>query len=150
MVLTQGFIARNARGETVLLGRGGSDTSAAYIAGKLDAERLEIWTDVPGMFSADPRAVPGFAAAEGPALRRGAGNRLDRRFGAASARDIPGAPCRDSALDQEHCAAGSVGTVIAQDAGDDAPRVKAVSRRMGITLVSMETLGMWQEVGFLS
>src|SRR5690606_26318175 len=57
-VLTQGFIARNAQGETVLLGRGGSDTSAAYIAGMLEARRLENWTDVPGFFSADPKAVP--------------------------------------------------------------------------------------------
>src|SRR5690606_5274622 len=57
-VLTQGFIARNAHGETVLLGRGGSDTSAAYLAGLLAARRLENWTDVPGFFSADPKAVP--------------------------------------------------------------------------------------------
>ena len=58
VVITQGFIASNEAGETVLLGRGGSDTSAAYIAAKLGAARLEIWTDVPGMFSANPRAVP--------------------------------------------------------------------------------------------
>ncbi|MBT8422405.1 MAG: bifunctional aspartate kinase/diaminopimelate decarboxylase, partial [Gammaproteobacteria bacterium] len=44
----------------------------------------------------------------------------------------------------------ATGTVIAQEAGDDAPRVKAISSRDGITLVSMETLGMWQQVGFLS
>jgi len=58
VVLTQGFIASNAAGETVLLGRGGSDTSAAYFAARLQAQRLEIWTDVPGMFTADPRVVP--------------------------------------------------------------------------------------------
>ena len=58
VVLTQGFIARNCDGDTVLLGRGGSDTSGAYFAARLSAQRLEIWTDVPGMFSANPRAVP--------------------------------------------------------------------------------------------
>ena len=58
VIITQGFIARNAAGETVLLGRGGSDTSAAYFAAKLQAKRCEIWTDVPGMFTADPRQVP--------------------------------------------------------------------------------------------
>ena len=58
VVLTQGFIARNEWGETVLLGRGGSDTSAAYLAARLQARRLEIWTDVPGMFTADPHVVP--------------------------------------------------------------------------------------------
>ena len=58
VILTQGFIARNAHGDTVLLGRGGSDVSAAYFAAKLQARRLEIWTDVPGIFTADPKLVP--------------------------------------------------------------------------------------------
>src|SRR5690606_2961381 len=56
--ITQGFIASDDAGDTVLLGRGGSDTSASYFAAKLQARRLEIWTDVPGMFSANPRSVP--------------------------------------------------------------------------------------------
>src|SRR5690606_28198904 len=56
--ITQGFIASDDHGDTVLLGRGGSDTSASYFAAKLSALRLEIWTDVPGMFSANPRTVP--------------------------------------------------------------------------------------------
>jgi diaminopimelate decarboxylase/aspartate kinase len=59
VILTQGFIASNAEGESVLLGRGGSDTSAAYFAAKLSAVGLEIWTDVPGLFSANPRVVSG-------------------------------------------------------------------------------------------
>src|SRR5258708_6996943 len=58
VVITQGFIAANAAGETVLLGRGGSDTSAAYFAAKLSAARLQDWTAAPGLFSANPRAVP--------------------------------------------------------------------------------------------
>lgn len=57
VLVTQGFIARTKEGDTVLLGRGGSDTSAALLAGRLSAERLEIWTDVPGLFSTDPRLV---------------------------------------------------------------------------------------------
>ena len=56
--VTQGFIASNRDGDTVLLGRGGSDTSAAYFAAKLQASYLEIWTDVPGMFTANPRLIP--------------------------------------------------------------------------------------------
>ena len=58
ILLTQGFTARTSSGETALLGRGGSDTSAALLAGRLSAEWLEIWTDVPGLFSADPRLIP--------------------------------------------------------------------------------------------
>lgn len=58
VVITQGYIAAHPGGATVLLGRGGSDTSAALLAGRLAADRVEIWTDVPGLFSADPRVVP--------------------------------------------------------------------------------------------
>jgi len=57
VLITQGFVASNNTGQTVLLGRGGSDTSAALLAGRLSAQRLEIWTDVPGLFSADPRLI---------------------------------------------------------------------------------------------
>lgn len=58
VVITQGFIARMPSGGTALLGRGGSDTSAALLGGRIGAERVEIWTDVPGLFSADPRVIP--------------------------------------------------------------------------------------------
>ena len=58
LCITQGFIARNHEGETVLLGRGGSDTSATLLAGGLNARRCEIWSDVPGFYSTDPRRIP--------------------------------------------------------------------------------------------
>jgi len=58
VLVTQGFTVRSPDGRTALLGRGGSDTSAALLAGRLQSQRLEIWTDVPGLFSADPRRVP--------------------------------------------------------------------------------------------
>jgi aspartokinase/homoserine dehydrogenase 1 len=58
LALMPGFFAANDRGETVLLGRGGSDLSAALAAAALEAELLEIWTDVDGIFTADPRLVP--------------------------------------------------------------------------------------------
>lgn len=53
-----GFVASNAAGLTTTLGRGGSDYTAAILAGSLDAKVLEIWTDVSGMMTADPRLVP--------------------------------------------------------------------------------------------
>ena len=52
-----GFIARTEAGDTSTLGRGGSDFTAAIIAAALDVEQLEIWTDVSGMFSANPTLV---------------------------------------------------------------------------------------------
>jgi len=59
IIVTQGFIASDQNGDTVLLGREGSDTSAAYFAAMLKAERLEIWTDVTGVFSSNPREIAG-------------------------------------------------------------------------------------------
>ncbi len=149
MLLTQGFIARHADGGTAVLGRGGSDTSAACFGALLGAQRVEIWTDVPGMFSANPREVPDA--------------RLLTRLDYAEAQEIAttGAkvlhprsikPCRDAGvpmaiLDTER--PDLPGTSIDGDALT-VPGVKAISRRNGIVLVSMESVGMWQQVGFLA
>ena len=149
MLLTQGFIARHRDGDTAILGRGGSDTSAAYFGALLGAQRVEIWTDVPGMFSANPREVPDA--------------RLLTRLDYAEAQEIAttGAkvlhprsikPCRDAGvpmaiLDTER--PELPGTSIDGDA-ITVPGVKAISRRNGIVLVAMESVGMWQQVGFLA
>jgi aspartokinase/homoserine dehydrogenase 1 len=55
--IVPGFIASSDRNETTTLGRGGSDYTAAIIAAALNADRLEIWTDVDGFMTADPRKV---------------------------------------------------------------------------------------------
>ncbi len=150
VVITQGFIAANAAGETVLLGRGGSDTSAAYFAAKLSAARLEIWTDVPGLFSANPRAVPTA--------------RLLRELHYDEAQEIAsnGAkvlhprcvlPVRQYKIPLHVYATqapGLEGTVISANVADSAAQVKAIAIKKGITLVSMESPGMWHQVGFLA
>ena len=149
-VLTQGFIAANAKGETVLLGRGGSDVSAALFAAKLRAERLEIWTDVPGMFSADPRLT--------------ASARLLRDLSYEEAHEIalmgarvmhPRAlpPLRRAAIAvQVRCTMQpqAPGTRISAAPADTSARVKAVAVRNGLVLVSMTTTAMWGEAGFLA
>lgn len=56
-VVLPGFVAATADGETTTLGRGGSDYTAAIIAAALHADVLDIWTDVSGMMTADPRMV---------------------------------------------------------------------------------------------
>ncbi|MBL7961263.1 aspartate kinase, partial [bacterium] len=58
VVLTQGFIGCTVNGITTTLGRGGSDYSAALLGAALDAEDIEIWTDVDGVLTTDPRIVP--------------------------------------------------------------------------------------------
>ncbi len=148
--LTQGFIARNADAETVLLGRGGSDTSAAYFAAKLEADRLEIWTDVPGMFTANPADVPSA--------------RLLKSLDYQEAQELAtmGAevlhprcidPIRRHGIPLEIRwieAPEAPNTRISDDSPALGPQVKAISAKTDVTLISMETLGMWQEVGFLA
>lgn len=57
VIVIPGFIARDEGGFTTTLGRGGSDYTAAVLASVLEADALEIWTDVSGMMTADPRYV---------------------------------------------------------------------------------------------
>ncbi|MDE5733362.1 MAG: aspartate kinase [Bacteroidales bacterium] len=56
-VITQGFIGSNLKGEQTVLGRGGSDYSASLIGMAVGAQQIEIWTDVDGVRTADPRKV---------------------------------------------------------------------------------------------
>nr|EGQ9117111.1 lysine-sensitive aspartokinase 3 [Vibrio parahaemolyticus] len=58
VVITQGFIGSDEEGNTTTLGRGGSDYSTALIAEGVKASGLEIWTDVPGIYTTDPRIAP--------------------------------------------------------------------------------------------
>ena len=150
LVITQGFIASDDGGQTVLLGRGGSDTSAAYLAAKLEAQRLEIWTDVPGMFSANPRATPTA--------------RLLRTLHYDEAQEIAtsGAkvlhprcilPARQYGIPLHIYATQApqlAGTVLTAAGGDGSAQVKAVCTKKGITLISLESPGMWHQVGFLA
>lgn len=148
--ITQGFIARESEGRTVLLGRGGSDTSASYFGALLKAARVEIWTDVAGMFTANPRQVPGA--------------RLLQKLDYEEAQEIAStgakvlhprclSPLREPRvplLVKDTNRPELDGTVIGPQVREHAPSVKAISARKGITLVSMESVGMWQQVGFLA
>jgi aspartate kinase len=58
IVVTQGFVGATADGRPTTLGRGGSDFTAAILGAALEASRVEIWTDVNGLMTADPRIVP--------------------------------------------------------------------------------------------
>ncbi|AJC67847.1 MULTISPECIES: lysine-sensitive aspartokinase 3 [Dickeya] len=58
LIITQGFIGSEAKGRTTTLGRGGSDYTAALLGEALNVSRIDIWTDVPGIYTTDPRVVP--------------------------------------------------------------------------------------------
>ena len=140
--LTQGFTARNRRGEIVVLGPGGSDTAAAYLTEKWGADRLEVWSDMPGMFTADPHLVPSA--------------RLLRRLNYQEAQEVAttgsqvlhprairtlldrGIPIHlKSTLDLT-----APNTVIEPTKNAGPAQVKAISWKRKVVLVSMETLGM--------
>jgi Aspartokinases len=111
---------------------------------------VEIWTDVAGMFTANPRQVPGA--------------RLLQRLDYEEAQEIAStgakvlhprclSPLREPRvplLIKDTNRPELDGTVIGPEVRAHAPSVKAISARKGITLVSMESVGMWQQVGFLA
>jgi len=149
VVLTQGFIAATEHDETCLLGRGGSDTSGALFAVLLEADELEIWTDVPGLFTADPRRIPSAR------LIRRIGYREAQELAALGAkvlhpRCLPpvaqaGIPVRIYSMKDP----GAEGTII-RGADANEPGVSAVTCRTGATLVTLSTLAMWETSGFLA
>jgi diaminopimelate decarboxylase/aspartate kinase len=150
LVITQGFIASDEEGNTVLLGRGGSDTSAAYLAAKLCAARLEIWTDVPGMFSANPRATPAARLLqtlhydEAQEIATSGAKVLHPRC-ILPARQY-GIPLHVLSTQAPHLP----GTVLSASGGDGRAQVKAICTKKGITLIALESPGMWHQVGFLA
>jgi len=150
VILTQGFIARNEWGETVLLGRGGSDTSASYFAARLQARRLEIWTDVPGMFTADPRVVP--SARLLLALHFNEAQELSSA-GSSVLHPRCLSPLRSNGIPLFiRCTASPEisGTVVSSVTEEIEPQVKGICLRNGLTMISMDGVGMWHEVGFLA
>lgn len=150
VIVTQGFLARGPDGETVLLGRGGSDTSAAYLAARLGACRLEIWTDVPGLFTANPGQAPDA--------------RLLRRLGYAEASEFAGrgakilhprclGPVRRHGIPLHvRCTPWPevLGTIIEDRPGHGHPGILGVATRNDLVLVSMDLEAAWQQVGVIA
>lgn len=148
-VITQGFVAADGSGQTVVLGRGGSDTSATLLAGRLGAARAEIWTDVPGMFSANPRMIPQARLLKALTFEEA------QEIAATGAKVLhPRSvrPVRENNIPlwiRSTLAPELDGTQITRS-GSQQGRVKAISVRHAITLISMETVRMWQQPGFLA
>lgn len=148
--ITQGYVARAPDGRTALLGRGGSDTSAALLAGRLEASCVEIWTDVPGLFSCDPRIdtaarlIPRLAYDEALEMAAGGARVIHgRSIRAAMAGGVP-VEIRDLGQPDHP------GTRIAAKRTEVAAGARAVCcvRRMAVLLLA--NLDTRQQVGFLA
>lgn len=148
VVITQGFLASDDAGDTVLLGRGGSDTSAAYLAARAGADDLEIWTDVPGLFTADPRIVPNAVHLERVTYTQA------ETLAALGARVLHPRciePVREAGIQtwvRSTLRPDLAGTCIEHHTGSDG--IKAVLTRSGLALATMRRPATWQPVGFLA
>lgn len=150
VLITQGFVASAPDGRTALLGRGGSDTSAALLGARLGAEEVEIWTDVPGIFSADPRLEP--RARLIPALDYAEALEL-----AASGAGVVHPRCIRAAADagitlhiRDLGQPDAAGTRIIQSTTMMGEGIKAVVRLDGMLVLLLENLDTRQHVGFLA
>ncbi|MGH0030299.1 MAG: aspartate kinase, partial [Myxococcota bacterium] len=150
VLLTQGFVVGGPEGDTALLGRGGSDTSATTLGERLSARHVEVWTDVPGLFSADPRIVR--------TARRLARVGFDEAMelttrGAKVLHPRSLAPARRAGIPiHVRCTAdpSGDGTVIDEAAKSRRRGVVAISSRHGMTVVTMDVEATWQEVGVIA
>ena len=135
-VVMTGFIGGAPDGRTTTLGRGGSDYSATLLGAALDATEVQIWTDVPGVLSADPRQVPDarvvpvISYEEAQELAHfGAKVLHPRTIRPAVARDIPVRILSTFAPDEP-------GTVVQRRPSDK--EIKAVTVMKGLMMLSID------------
>ena len=144
-----GFIAAATTGRTTTLGRGGSDYTAALVGAALDATEIQIWTDVAGVLTADPRVVPG--ARTIPNLSYAEASEL-AFFGAkvlhpktiqpALERSVPVRILNSRAPEDP-------GTVVTREASVWPGAVKSIAHKSGITVLQVTTARMLGAYGFL-
>lgn len=144
-----GFIAAATTGRTTTLGRGGSDYTAALVGAALDASEIQIWTDVPGVLTADPRVVPGahtiphLSYAEASELAYfGAKVLHPKTIQPALERGIPVRILNSRVPDDP-------GTVVTREASVWAGAVKSIAHKSGITVLQITSARMLGAYGFL-
>ncbi|WP_224490141.1 bifunctional aspartate kinase/homoserine dehydrogenase I [Robertkochia flava] len=137
-----GFVASSRSGHVTTLGRGGSDYTAALVAAALNAELLEIWTDVSGMYTADPRIVKqAFAIA---AISYEEAMELSN-FGAKVLYPPSIQPVLEKGIPiliKNTFDAEAEGTMIAKNPEGSRRAVRGISRISGISLLSLEGPGL--------
>src|SRR2546421_6156135 len=144
-----GFIGSTARGVTTTLGRGGSDYSAAIIGATLDAREIQIWTDVSGVLTADPRIVPN--ARTIPILSYQEAAEL-AYFCAKVLHPKTIQPAIDKSIPVRVCnsrAPREAGTLIVSESAAAPQTIKAIAHKTGITTVQVTSARMLGAYGFL-
>lgn len=149
VIVAPGFIGSTVEGVTTTIGRGGSDYTASLIGAALEAEDIQIWTDVPGVLTADPRIVPGvykiraISFAEAAELAYfGAKVLHPSTLVPAMDRDIPVHVCNSRQIDQP-------GTFISAAPVSSSSPIKSIACKRGITIVNILSTQMLLSYGFL-
>ncbi|WP_318465392.1 lysine-sensitive aspartokinase 3 [Photobacterium leiognathi] len=149
IVVSQGFIGSNSKGVTTTLGRGGSDYSAALVAEAVNASTLEIWTDVPGLYTTDPRITP--AAQPIKEISFSEASEM-ANFGAKILHPstlVPAVRQQIPVFVGSSKAPEQGGTWIRQSV-EDAPLFRALALRANQTMVTLTSLNMFHAYGFLA
>lgn len=146
--ITQGFICTNHRGEIDNLGRGGSDYSAALIGGALNADEVQVWTDIDGMHNNDPRVVEGTYPIHKMSFDEAAELAY---FGAKILHPATIQPCKDKDIPvflKNTMDPAAEGTKISDE--DDETRIfHAVAAKDNITVIRIYSTRMLMAYGFL-
>ena len=144
-----GFIGATLDGDTTTLGRGGSDYSAAIFGAALDAEEIQIWTDVPGVLTADPRLVPNAHTVPDLSFEEAAelayfGAKVlhPKTLQPAIERNIPVRICNSRNYE-------SGSTLVVATTEKSAQTVKAIAHKTGVTTVQITAARMLGAYGFL-
>nr|WP_086940511.1 bifunctional aspartate kinase/homoserine dehydrogenase I [Thaumasiovibrio occultus] len=145
-----GFTAGNENGELVTLGRNGSDYSAAVLAACLRAECCEIWTDVDGVYSCDPRIVPDARLLKSLSYQEA----MELSYFGASVLHpktiAPIAQFHIPCLIKNSFNPQGAGTLIGQDTGEDNLAIKGITTLDKLTMVNVSGPGMKGMVGMAS
>jgi len=149
LVVSQGFIGSDDEGNTTTLGRGGSDYSAALVAEGVHAGCLQIWTDVPGIYTTDPRIAPEAYAI--PEISFTEASEM-ANFGAKILHPATLIPAVRKQIpvfvgSSKDPAAG--GTWVRNEA-KTSPLFRALALRKNQTMVTLHSLSMYQTYGFLA
>ncbi|HZN09602.1 MAG TPA: lysine-sensitive aspartokinase 3 [Pyrinomonadaceae bacterium] len=144
-----GFIASTQEGTTTTLGRGGSDYTAALIGAALGVDEIQIWTDVTGVLSADPRIVPEAQTVE--RLSYAEASEL-AYFGAKVLHPKTIQPAIEGRIPVRICnsrAPEEIGTLVGPQAETTERTIKAIAHKGGVTTVQVTSARMLGAYGFL-
>ncbi|MBI3005340.1 MAG: lysine-sensitive aspartokinase 3 [Ignavibacteriales bacterium] len=149
LVVTQGFIGSTHKGVTTTLGRGGSDYSAAIIGTVLNAQEIQIWTDVDGVMTADPRIVPDARKLKVISFREASELAY---FGAKVLHPstiLPAVKKNIPVVVLNSKRPQSSGTQIVENPPKSNAAVKSIASKRGITVVNVQSTRMLMAYGFL-